>query len=65
MAGMDELQERMGHDAYAALSGIEVIRAEPGYVEVGMRVTPAILNGHGNVHGGALFTLAGSSFPPK
>lgn len=58
MPKKNELAERMGHDAYAEITGLEVIHAEPGYVEVRMPVTEKILNGHGNVHGGALFTLA-------
>lgn len=58
MPGRKELALRMGRDSYAELTGLEVLRAEPGYVEVRLKVTPAILNGHGNVHGGALFTLA-------
>ncbi|MCC8180444.1 MAG: PaaI family thioesterase [Planctomycetes bacterium] len=54
----EALLEVMGHDAYAAAAGMEVIRAEPGYAEVRMNVIPSIKNGHGNVHGGAMFTLA-------
>ncbi|MDR1520486.1 MAG: PaaI family thioesterase [Planctomycetota bacterium] len=48
----------MGDDAYAGITGLEVLRAEPGLAEVRLPVTPAVLNGHGIVHGGALFTLA-------
>lgn len=58
MPNREELFELMGHDAYAELTGLEVIRAEPGSVEVRLPVTPRILNGHGKVHGGAMFTLA-------
>lgn len=58
MPNKEELADIMGHDAYAELTGLEVIMAEPGYVEVRLPVTPKILNGHGMVHGGALFTLA-------
>lgn len=58
MPKKSELAERMGHDAYAAMTGLEVLHVEPGRVDVRMPVTPGILNGHGNVHGGALFTLA-------
>jgi acyl-CoA thioesterase len=54
----EDFQKAMGHDAFAELSGLEVIRAEPGYAEVRMPVTPQVLNGHGLAHGGALFTLA-------
>ena len=48
----------MGKDAYAILTGLEVIRAEPGLAEVRLPVTPRVVNGHGNLHGGALLTLA-------
>lgn len=58
MPRKEELAELMGHDAYAELTGLEVTRAEPGNVEVRLPVTSKILNGHGMVHGGALFTLA-------
>lgn len=50
--------ELMGVDNYAVLAGMEVIRAEPGYAEVKLPVTEKVLNGHGNLHGGAMFTLA-------
>ncbi|MCL2001726.1 MAG: PaaI family thioesterase [Planctomycetes bacterium] len=50
--------EIMGHDAYAELIGLEVVHAEPGRAEVRLTITPKVLNGHGNVHGGAIFTLA-------
>ncbi|MDR1533947.1 MAG: PaaI family thioesterase [Planctomycetota bacterium] len=56
--GSEEWLRAMGRDAYAETTGLEVLRAEPGLAEVRMPVTPAILNGHGIVHGGALFTLA-------
>ncbi|MCC8190261.1 MAG: PaaI family thioesterase, partial [Planctomycetes bacterium] len=58
MPNKEDLARMMGHDAYAELTGLEVVRAVPGEVEVRLPVTPRILNGHGMVHGGALFTLA-------
>lgn len=53
-----KLPSIMGHDRFAEMAGIEVLVAAPGYAETRMPVTPGILNGHGNVHGGAIFTLA-------
>ena len=50
--------EAMGRDAYAELTGLEVAEARAGHAVVRLAVTPRILNGHGNVHGGAFFTLA-------
>lgn len=58
MADKKEITGLMGRDAYAELTGLEIIRAEAGNAEVRLPVTPDILNGHGNVHGGALYTLA-------
>lgn len=55
---MDELTQRMGRDNYAELTGLEVVKALPGDAEIRLPVTTKILNGHGKVHGGALFTLA-------
>jgi uncharacterized domain 1 len=52
-------REIMGDDAYALkTTGIEVVEVRPGYAKTRLPVTPAIMNGHGNVHGGAYFTLA-------
>ncbi len=48
----------MGTDNYADLAGMEVVLAEPGRAEVRLPLTDKVMNGHGNLHGGALFTLA-------
>lgn len=48
----------MGHDAFARHAGMEVLAAERGYAKVRLPVARHTLNGHGNLHGGALFTLA-------
>lgn len=59
MADNNTWREIMGDDVYALeTTGIEVVEAGPGYARTRLPVTPAILNGHGNVHGGAFFTLA-------
>lgn len=58
MFDKEKLFQAMGRDAFADLAGMEVVDAGPGRAEVVMPVVPAILNGHGKVHGGALFTLA-------
>ena len=59
MADNGNWREIMGDDVYALKStGIEVLEARAGYARTRLPVTPAIMNGHGNVHGGALFTLA-------
>jgi acyl-CoA thioesterase len=51
-------REIMGTDHYAELTGIEVLEAKAGYAKARLKVSQHILNGHGNVHGGAYFTLA-------
>jgi acyl-CoA thioesterase len=48
----------MGVDNYADVTGLEVLAAEAGYAKVRLPVSDTIVNGHGNVHGGAYFTLA-------
>lgn len=53
-----EVEKLLGVDAFAVHAGMEVLRAEAGYAEVLLPLSPAVLNGHGNLHGGALFTLA-------
>lgn len=58
MIRKEDLEQIMGHDAYAAAAGIEVLVAAPGYAELRMAVRPDLLNGHGKVHGGAIYTLA-------
>ena len=58
MSEKDEVFEIMGRDNYAGLTGLKVVTARPGYAEVSLPVTEKIMNGHGNVHGGAIFTLA-------
>ncbi len=59
MADNSTWREVMGDDVYALrTTGIEVVEAKAGYARTRLPVTPAIMNGHGNVHGGAYFTLA-------
>lgn len=42
--------------------GMELVRVAPGEADIRMTVTKAMTNGHGNMHGGYLFTLADSAF---
>ncbi|GAA2351686.1 hydroxyphenylacetyl-CoA thioesterase PaaI [Saccharopolyspora halophila] len=48
-------------DASRAL-GIELTDTAPGYARARMRITPAMVNGHGTAHGGYLFLLADTTF---
>src|SRR6478672_663291 len=42
--------------------GIEIEEAREGYARIRMRLTSAMLNGHGIAHGGLIFALADSAF---
>ena len=42
--------------------GIEIEEAREGYARIRMRLTAAMLNGHGIAHGGMIFALADSAF---
>ncbi|MET1412255.1 hydroxyphenylacetyl-CoA thioesterase PaaI [Roseibium sp. HPY-6] len=50
-----------GDHASQAL-GMEVLHVAPGKASIRMEVTRQMTNGHGNMHGGYLFTLADSAF---
>lgn len=42
--------------------GIRILEAREGYARISMRVTSAMLNGHGTAHGGMIFALADTAF---
>lgn len=42
--------------------GIEIEEAREGYARIRMRLTAAMLNGHGIAHGGIVFALADTAF---
>ena len=42
--------------------GMQIDRIAPGQAALSMTVTEAMTNGHGNGHGGYIFTLADSAF---
>ena len=42
--------------------GVEIEEARAGYARIAMRLTPAMLNGHGIAHGGMVFALADTAF---
>jgi acyl-CoA thioesterase len=50
------------NDAYAQLTGIDLIEVGEGRARVKMEVAPRHKNSHGTVHGGAIFTLADAAF---
>lgn len=53
-----QAEELLGRDAFAKTAGLEVLHAAAGFAKVRMAAAAHVLNGHGNLHGGALFTLA-------
>ncbi|MDR1933586.1 MAG: PaaI family thioesterase [Spirochaetales bacterium] len=50
------------NDKFAKLTGIELLKAEPGYALARLEVQEKHLNGLGFVQGGAIFTLADYAF---
>lgn len=42
--------------------GMQLVRVAPGEAVLTMRITEAMVNGHGICHGGFVFTLADSAF---
>ena len=45
------------HDRFSASNNIRITRAEPGYAEGELAITPDSMNSRGFVQGGAIFTL--------
>ncbi len=52
----------MARDAASKALGMTIDHISPGQARLSMRVTDAMLNGHGICHGGYIFTLADSAF---
>ena len=50
------------HDRASRDLGRQILRIAPGHAVLTMRVTEAMVNGHGMCHGGFIFTLADSAF---
>jgi acyl-CoA thioesterase len=42
--------------------GMQILRIDAGYARLAMTVAEHMTNGHGNCHGGYIFTLADSTF---
>jgi acyl-CoA thioesterase len=59
---MTQVSEMFERDAASGGLGIELIEAAGGQARVRMRVTEAMLNGHGIAHGGYVFLLADTAF---
>jgi acyl-CoA thioesterase len=59
---MDPNKAFFANDAWAKESGIELMEVSTGSAKVRMRIEKRHINGHGSVHGGAIFTLADMAF---
>lgn len=59
---MDPNRKFFSQDAYAQAAGIELLDVSVGKAKVRMEVCDRHTNGHGTVHGGAIFTLADTAF---
>ena len=53
-----ELRERVARSAFHSWMGMELVRAEPGRVEIGLDAADHHVNLQGLVHGGVIATLA-------
>lgn len=56
--GLRDIADRMARSAFHRWAGIELVRAEPGEVEIALRAEDHHLNLLGTVHGGMLATVA-------
>lgn len=52
----------LANDKQSQFLGIEIVSADVGYSVCKMTITERHLNGHGTCHGGAMFTLADTTF---
>lgn len=59
---MEDMQEFIANDLFAAHLGIEVFDCSPGKARARMKIGSHHLNSAGIVHGGAIFALADVAF---
>jgi len=57
-----EMMDGLRRDRFAAANGIELVEVRPGYARAVMPIEDRHHNSLGTVHGGALFTLAATTF---
>ena len=58
VAAIRDIANRMARSAFHSWAGIDLVRAEPGEVEVALRAEDHHVNLLGTVHGGMLATVA-------
>ncbi|MDO4608478.1 MAG: PaaI family thioesterase [Clostridia bacterium] len=59
---LKELQELYKNDRFATNAGCKIVEADSDKVICEMEITENLLNAHGSVMGGAMFTLADLAF---
>jgi len=57
-----ETRERIEADQYCERLGIDLVALEPGYARTELTVTESLLNFHGTLHGGTIYSLADAAF---
>ena len=55
-------QAMYDRDPASQSAGMRIDAVAPGYAKLSMTVLPQMLNGHGTMHGGVIFSLADSAF---
>ena len=55
---LHKVREKMSKDYFAISTGVEIVKAAPGYAMTKLNITKQHLNSAGIVQGGVLFTMA-------
>lgn len=58
MDALEAIKEKFARDTFPRSLGIELLELAPGYARVALKLGENMVNFHGIVHGGAIFTLA-------
>ena len=58
----DDIFNALKNEPYANYLGMELVELEPGFAKVTLSPTAHMLNTHGTVHGGIIFSLADYAF---
>lgn len=58
MDALEGIKEKFARDTFPRSLGIELLELAPGYARVALELGENMVNFHGIVHGGAIFTLA-------
>lgn len=58
----DDIFKALKNEPYANYLGMELVELKPGFAKVTLSPTAHMLNTHGTVHGGVIFSLADYAF---